>query len=101
MAKKSLISDAKNNLDNKFINKSQKIRNLPQTSIRVKGVTHSKIVVLKRLEMVESIDEILDEALELYINRFSEEKQKEIKTLVNEENDYKIKKVRKQNNKNK
>ncbi|UTP75635.1 hypothetical protein NFD60_12160 (plasmid) [Staphylococcus epidermidis] len=47
MAKESLMSKMESNLDNSFINKEQKLNSVPRTSIRVKGVTHSKISVLK------------------------------------------------------
>ncbi|WP_341775894.1 hypothetical protein [Staphylococcus hyicus] len=95
MAKKSLISDVQNNLDNKFINGTQKVESLPQTSLRIKGNTHSKLIVLKKLEMAESADEILDEALDMYIEKYSTDKKNTIKRLIEEENDYKIKKSRK------
>ncbi|MEB7040061.1 hypothetical protein [Staphylococcus gallinarum] len=95
MAKKSLMNKVEGNLDNSFINKEQKLNILPQTSLRVKGATHSKISVLKKLEMVESVDEILDEALNLYIAKYPKEKQDRINSLIMEENDYKIKKARK------
>lgn len=95
MAKKSLMNEVEGNLDNSFINKDQKLSILPQTSLRVKGVTHSKINVLKKVEMMESHDEILEEALNLYISKYPNEKQERIKNLIEEENDYKIKKARK------
>lgn len=82
-------------LNNTFINKMQKLENLPETSLRVKGDTHSKLNILKKVEMAESIDDILDNVLTSYINKFPLEKQEEIKKLVNQENDYKIKKARK------
>lgn len=95
MAKESLMSKMESNLDNSFINKEQKLNSVPRTSIRVKGVTHSKISVLKRLEMVDSIDELLDEALNLYISQFPKEKQNKIEKMIMEENELKIKKARK------
>ncbi|MGE7364845.1 hypothetical protein ACQKKJ_16535 [Staphylococcus cohnii] len=61
----------------------------------MKGATHSKINVLKKVEMMESYDEILDEALNLYITKYPEEKQDRINNMIMEENDYKIKKARK------
>ncbi|WP_394868045.1 hypothetical protein [Staphylococcus saprophyticus] len=95
MAKKSLMNKVEGNLDNSFINKDQKLSILPQTSLRVKGATHSKINVLKKVEMMESHDEILEEALNLYIAKYPNEKQEKINNLIEEENDYKIKKARK------
>ncbi|MDH5140527.1 hypothetical protein QI037_10420 [Staphylococcus saprophyticus] len=95
MPKKSLMNNVEGNLENSFINKDQKLSILPQTSLRVKGATHSKINVLKKVEMMESYDEILDEALNLYITKYPEEKQDRINNMIMEENDYKIKKARK------
>lgn len=95
MAKESLMNKTESNLDNSFINKKQKIDSIPRTSIRVQGVTHSKINVLKKIEMVDSIDELLDEALNLYIAKFSQDKQNKIEKMIMEENEFKIKKARK------
>lgn len=95
MAKESLMNKMESNLDNSFINKEQKFNSIPRTSIRVKGITHSKISVLKRLEMVDSIDDLLDEALNLYISKFSQDKQNKIEKMIMEENELKIKKARK------
>ena len=89
------MNNVEGNLENSFINKDQKLSILPQTSLRVKGATHSKINVLKKVEMMESYDEILDEALNLYITKYPEEKQDRINNMIMEENDYKIKKARK------
>lgn len=95
MAKESLMNKTESNLDNSFINKKQKTDSIPRTSIRVQGVTHSKINVLKKIEMVDSIDELLDEALNLYIAKFSQDKQNKIEKMIMEENEFKIKKARK------
>ncbi|ALN78156.1 hypothetical protein [Staphylococcus agnetis] len=95
MVKKSLINNVDNNLDNKFINVNQKVESLPQTSLRVKGHTHSKLIVLKKIEMVESVDDVLDKVLNLYIDKYPNEKKNNINQLIDEENEYKIKKARK------
>lgn len=99
--KESLLNSSEVNntrLDNEFISRGQKIENLPETSLRIKGNTHSIIHVLKRIEMKESYNEILEEALNNYIeNKYSEEKQKQINEYVNIENEYKRKKQRKRN----
>ncbi|UTP75636.1 hypothetical protein NFD60_12165 (plasmid) [Staphylococcus epidermidis] len=41
--------------------------------------------------MVDSIDELLDEALNLYISQFPKEKQNKIEKMIMEENELKIK----------
>ncbi|HDD6623555.1 TPA: hypothetical protein PBF49_001596 [Staphylococcus aureus] len=95
MAKESLMNKVESSLDNSFINKEQKFSSVPRTSIRVKGVTHSKINVLKKVEMIDSIDELLDETLNLYISKFPKDKQNKIEKMIMEENEFKIKKARK------
>ncbi len=98
MSKKSMIDDEamkNSSINNNFINQSQKLENLPYSSLRVKGDTHSKLNVLKKLEMADAIDDVLEKAIELYIEKLPKEKKEEIQNLVNQENDYKIKKARK------
>lgn len=95
MAKESLMNKMESNLDNSFINKEQKLNSIPRTSIRVKGATHSKMSVLKKIAMVDSIDELLDETLNLYISKFPQDKQNKIEQMIMEENELKIKKARK------
>lgn len=86
-------------LNNNFINREQKIENLPQTSLRLKGNTHSIVHVLKRIEMKDSYDEIIEAALNNYIeSKYNDEKQKQIKEYVNTENEYKRRKQRKKEN---
>ncbi|MFH6578677.1 hypothetical protein ACHM05_06565 [Staphylococcus aureus] len=101
MAKKSLLDkhNGNINLDNSFINQKQKQQNLPETSLRIKGDTHSKITVLKKVEMTESLSEILDKALDDYVKKLPKEKQKEIQELVETENEYKLRKERNKANK--
>lgn len=48
MKKKSMIPEDNKTLNNNFINMNQKLENVPQSSLRVKGDTHSKINVLKK-----------------------------------------------------
>lgn len=101
MAKDSMMNDPNRKikpLNNTFINKNQKLKNLPYSSLRVKGDTHSKLNVLKKLEMADSVDDVLEKAIELYIEKLPNEKKEEIQSLVNQENDYKIKKAMKKAN---
>ena len=96
MAKDSLLNKHTNiNLNNSFINQDQKTDNLPETSLRIKGDTHSKISALMRTEMTESFNEFLDKALDSYIEKLSKEQQKDIQDMIDKENEYKLRKARK------
>jgi len=97
MGKKSMMKEenlGRNPLNNNFINIQQKLENLPANSLRVKGYTHSKINVLKKVQMAESVDDILEDALKLYMDNLTEEKQNKINQLIEEDIDYKIKRNR-------
>ncbi|EWJ88106.1 TPA: hypothetical protein ACF9H0_002443 [Staphylococcus aureus] len=97
MAKKSLMDNLEtSNLNNSFINQKQKTENLPETSLRIKGDTHSKINAIKKVEMKESLNTVLDMALEKYISSLNKEKREEIRELTESENEYKLRKARKQ-----
>ncbi len=84
-------------LNNSFINHKQKTERLPETSLRIKGDTHSKINALKKVEMTDSLNEILDVALDEYVQSLPKDKQIEIKDMVDRENEYKLRKARKKN----
>ncbi|OOV39540.1 hypothetical protein BS756_00725 [Staphylococcus sp. MB371] len=101
MAKESLLNNA--NLDKKYdntlINDDYKIQNLPATSLRIKGHTHSKILALKKHKLEESYNDLLDSILDEYISNLSNKDKQEIDTLIDQENNYKIKKEEARNSK--
>lgn len=102
MAKESLLNNA--NLDKKYdntlINDDYKLQSLPATSLRIKGHTHSKILALKKHKLEESYNDLLDSILDEYISNLSNKDKQEVDTLIDQENNYKIKKEEARKSKN-
>lgn len=78
--------------DNTLINDNYKLQNLPQTSLRIKGNTHSKLLALKKLKLEESYNDILDDILDQYIQTLNSKDKSTLTTLIDQENNFKIKK---------
>lgn len=94
MAKESLLNNVNidKKYDNTLINDDYKIQSLPATSLRIKGHTHSKILALKKYKLEESYNDLLDSILDEYISNLSNKDKQEVDTLIDQENNYKIKK---------
>ncbi|RIN92368.1 hypothetical protein BU003_01945 [Mammaliicoccus sciuri] len=88
------------NYDNTLINDDLKINNLPATSLRIKGHTHSKILALKKHKLEESYNDLLDSILDEYISNLNNKDKQEVDTLIDQENNYKIKKEEARKSKN-
>ncbi|MEB7784191.1 hypothetical protein [Mammaliicoccus sciuri] len=100
MKKQSLLNTnetTQSKFDNTLITQQEKEMTLPQTTLRVKGATHSKILALKKIQLEDSYDNILEEALNLYINQIGKSEQEKLKLIIEQENDYKLKKALKKN----
>ncbi|WP_281512586.1 hypothetical protein [Mammaliicoccus vitulinus] len=101
--KESLLNKSNTNrpIDNSLINTNQKLDQIPDTSLRVSGNTHSMLSVIKKEEMTETIDDIINDAISLYMKKYSKDKFEYLQKQIEFENDYKIKKIRKKENRRK
>src|SRR5699024_7543809 len=103
--KKSLLNDFKHNklestnqIDNTLFEEDQILKDLPNTSIRLQVATLNKINAIKNVIIFETLDDIINEAIDKYIETYNTNKQSEIKSERQRHNELKIRKaIRKKN----
>lgn len=81
------------NYENTMLDTSERYSVLPTHSLRVKGTVHSKAVALKKIALYDNLNDLLEEALEDFIERFSDSEKEKIRKQEKEENEQKLRKV--------
>jgi hypothetical protein len=103
--KKSLLNDFKHNklestnqIDNTLFEEDQILKDLPNTSIRLQVATLNKINAIKNVIIFETLDDIINEAIDKYIETYNTNKQSEIESERQRLNEFKIRQaIRKKN----
>lgn len=75
-----------NNYENTMLDTSERYSVLPTHSLRVKGIIHSKAVALKKIGLYDNLNDVLEAALEKFIEGYSDSEK--------EENEQKLRRVK-------
>src|SRR5699024_11923948 len=102
---KSLLNYFKHNkiestekIDNTLFEDDQILKDLPNTSIRLQVSTLNKINAVKNVVIFETLDNVINEAIDKYIKTYSKSKQSEIEFEKQRLNEFKIRQaIRKKN----
>ncbi|EIQ0342055.1 hypothetical protein LUL01_002350 [Staphylococcus pseudintermedius] len=81
------------NYENTMIDVKERYSNLPSYSLRVKGITHTKVHAVKQIGLYDNIDDVITDALEVLIQSYNEEDAKKISDYEIEFNEIKLKKA--------
>ncbi|RBA01529.1 hypothetical protein [Staphylococcus arlettae] len=83
-----------NNYENTMLDTSERYIVLPTHSLRVKGTIHSKAVALKKIGLYDNLNDVLEAALEKFIEDYSDSEKQEIREQEKEENEQKLRRVK-------
>lgn len=83
------------NYENTMLDTSERYSVLPTHSLRVKGVIHSKTVALKKIGLYDNVNDVLEEALEKFIEGYPDSEKEEIRKIEKDENEQKLRRVKK------
>lgn len=93
----SLLNKKRNrtsNYENTMLDTSERYSVLPTHSLRVKGIIHSKAVALKKIGLYDNLNDVLEAALEKFIEDYSDSEKQEIREQEKEENEQKLRRVK-------
>jgi hypothetical protein len=94
----SLLIKKKNrtsNYENTMLDTSDRYSVLPTHSLRVKGIIHSKAVAQKKIGLYDNLNDVLEAALEKFIEDYSDSEKQEIREQEKkEENEQKLRRVK-------